>query len=242
MAVIAASVALPCAAAAAQQEARQERLTFTRGASSATVRGRVRGYETVDYAVRAAAGQTLSVRLKPSNPANYFNVLSPGNADAAMYNGQTGEPYSGLLPTDGDYRVRVYLMRNEARRNQASTFTLTVGVTGKPLASLAAAQDALVAGTHYHATATVTCLPLPYGDTTPRQCDAGVIRRGIDGTVTVAIVLEPHSTRHILFVGGKPVAADSMQPMTAAREGDVTVVKFENGEYHRIPDALVFGG
>jgi len=32
-----------------------------------------------------------------------------------MYAGQTGEAYTGMLPADGDYKVRVYLMRNAAR-------------------------------------------------------------------------------------------------------------------------------
>ena len=31
----------------------------------------------------------------------------PGSADVAMYAGQTGEGYTGMLPTDGDYKVRV---------------------------------------------------------------------------------------------------------------------------------------
>jgi hypothetical protein len=217
-------------------------LAFAKGASSAMVTGRITGGETVDYVVRAAAGQTLAVTLTPSNPSNYFNVLPPGSDDEAMYNGQNGEPFRGLLPTDGSYRVRVYLMRNEARRHGTSSFTLSVEVTGKPLLPLPAARDALVPGTHYHATAPIACLAVPYGDKAPSQCDAGVVRRGHDGTATVAITLGTTRTRHVLFVAGKAVASDSMHPMTASHEGDETVVKFESGEYYRVPDVLLFGG
>jgi hypothetical protein len=242
-AFVALPVALGSASAAAQPPApRQERVAFATGASSATVKGQVKGDETVDYVVRAAAGQTITVTLKPSNPANYFNVLPPDSADVAMYAGQTGDPYSGMLPADGDYKVRVYLMRSAARRNATSTFTLTVGLTGKALPALPATQDALVAGTHYHATAQIQCVAMPYGDKTFKPCDAGVIRRGNDGTATVEISLGAAGTRRILFVQGQAVASDSREKMPSARQGDVTTVTFESGESHQIPDALVSGG
>lgn len=75
---------------------RQDRLAFAKGASSATVKGQIKGDQMVDYVVRAAAGQTLAITLKPSNPSTYFNALPPGGADVAMYNGQTGEPYTDM--------------------------------------------------------------------------------------------------------------------------------------------------
>ena len=99
---------------------RQERVTFARGASLATIKGQLKGEADVDYIVRAAAGQTLTVALEGSNRSNYFNVLPPGSADAAMHVGQDGGPYTGMLPADGDYKVRVYLMRSAARRRSRS--------------------------------------------------------------------------------------------------------------------------
>jgi len=51
-----------------------------------------------------------------------------------------------MLPADGDYRVRVYLVRAAARRNESSAYTLTIGVAGKALEALPGAQDALVPG------------------------------------------------------------------------------------------------
>jgi len=221
---------------------RQERVAFAKGASSATIKGQVKGDETVDYVVRAGAGQTISVSIKPSNPSNYFNVLPPDSPDAAMFVAQTADPYTGVLPADGDYKVRVYLMRNAARRGAVSAFTLTVGITGKALAPLPASKDAVVAGTHFHATGQITCVPMPYGDKAPKKCDAGVIRRGTDGTATVEVSLGTAGKRRILFVKGKPEVSDSMEKMTVTRQGDVTVVTFESGERHEIPDALVIGG
>ena len=219
---------------------RQERVTFAKGASSATIKGQLKGDADVDYVVGAAAGQTISVSLAGSNRSTYFNVLPPGSADVAMHIGQDGGPYTGMLPADGDYKVRVYLMRNAARRNEVSDYTLTISVTGKALAPLPASQDALLPGTKFHASGSVKCVQ-PYGDGKPQQCEAFVIRRGVDGTATVEI---PSTAvkRRILFVGGKPVASDSSEKLTFTRQGDVTTVKFESGESYEIPDAFIIGG
>jgi hypothetical protein len=242
LAAAAALVLLPPLTAGAQPAPpRQERVTFAKGASSATIKGQLKGDADVDYVVGAAAGQTISVSLKGSNRSNYFNVLPPGSADVAMHVAQDGQPYTGMLPADGNYKVRVYLMRNAARRNEASDYTLTISVTGAPLAPTSKAKDAVRPGTPYHASGPVTCLPMPYGDTKPQQCEAFVIRRGFDGTATVEIPSKG-ITRRILFVKGKPVASDSAEKMTASRKGDITVVKFESGEFYEIVDAMIFGG
>ena len=220
---------------------RQERVTFAKGATSATIKGQVKGDADVDYLVRAAAGQSINVALKVSNRSNYFNVLPPGSADAAMYVGQTGEAYTGMLPADGDYKVRVYLMRSAARRNEVSDFTLTITVTGKALAPTPASKDALIPGTPFHASTSIACLPMPYGDPKPQRCEAFVIRRGAGGTGTVEIPSKGF-TRRILFVEGKPVASDASEKMTVTRNGEVTTVKFESGGFYEIPDLLIFGG
>jgi len=230
----------PMTAGAQPAPPRQERVAFAKGASSATIKGQLKGDADVDYVVGAAAGQTISVTLKGSNRSNYFNVLPPGSADVAMHIGQDGGPYTGMLPTDGDYKVRVYLMRNAARRNEASDYTLTISVTGKALPPLPASKDALIPGTPFHASASVKCVQ-PYGDGKPQPCEAFVIRRGRDGTATVEIPATGFK-RRILFVGGKPAASDSSEKMTFTRNGDVTTVKFESGESYEIVDALIIGG
>jgi len=241
--LLAATVALaPVSAPAWAQPAppREERVTFAKGASVATISGQLKGDADVDYLVRAAAGQTLSVELKVTNRQNYFNVLPPGSDGVAMYAAQTGEPYTGILPADGDYKVRVYLMRSAARRNEASTYTLTIRVTGAALPALPASQDALVPGTPFHASASIKCVA-PFGDPPPKPCEAFVIRRGIDGTATVEIAYAG-GRRRLLFVKGKPVASDASDKMTFTRQGEVTTVRFESGEFYEIPDPLVIGG
>ena len=219
---------------------RIETVRFAKGATSAQLRGSIKGDAGIDYRIDARAGQTLTVTMKPSNASNYFNILPPGS-DAAMFIGSTsGTEAKLMLPTDGTYVVRVYLMRNAARRNESSNYTLTVGVTGAPLAPLAASRDALIPGTRFHASAQVACTP-PY-DPKPQQCEAYVIRRGVDGTATVEIRLPGSTLRRILFVAGAPVASDATDAIAHSREGDDTVVKFGADERYRIPDAFVRGG
>ena len=67
------AVALP---ATAQDHSRTERVQFARGASSATLHGNIHGYDTVDYVLGARGGQTLNVRLQPTNASAYFNVTN----------------------------------------------------------------------------------------------------------------------------------------------------------------------
>jgi len=106
-------------------------LQFAKGASSATVQDSLKGDATIDYTLRARAGQTMRVTLTTSNSANYFNVLPPGSDDVAIFIGSTeGNEWSGTLPADGEYKIRVYLMRSAARRGETANYTLTVGITG----------------------------------------------------------------------------------------------------------------
>jgi hypothetical protein len=228
-------------AASADTDHQSERVHFAKGATSKVIKGQVKGDHYIDYQVRAGAGQTLSVEMKTGNASSYFNILPPGGGDVAMFIGSTsGNRFSGLLPTDGDYAIRIYLMRNAARRNEVANFTLTVGVTGEPLVATPAARDALIPGTPFHASAKLACVP-PFGFNT-RECEAFVIRRGFDGTATVEVRWGEGLKRRILFAKGKVVAADSPESMTATRIGDVSIVSFGSDERYEIPDAFLSGG
>jgi hypothetical protein len=98
---------------------------FKPGASSATVKGSLKGYDTNSYTLGANAGQVLKVSLKASNGSCYFNVDAP-TGDEALFNGaMTVGDFSGTLTVDGDYKAMVYLMRNAARRNETCRYTIT---------------------------------------------------------------------------------------------------------------------
>jgi hypothetical protein len=109
---------------------RKEKIQFAKGASSAIVKGTIKGYKGVDYELQAKAGQTMTAVFKPSNKSAYFNVLPPGSEEALFNGSITGNRFEGKLPSDGVYTLRVYLMRNAARRNETANYTLEVSVTG----------------------------------------------------------------------------------------------------------------
>jgi len=219
---------------------RSETVQFATGATSAQLRGSIRGSAGVDYRISARAGQTLAVTMKSSNASSYFNINPPGS-DAAMFIGSTkGSEAAVALPTDGTYVVRVYLMRNAARRGETAQYTLTVGVTGTPLAPLSGSQDAKIPGTAFHASATVACQPP--GTEPGGACQAFVIRRGRDGTATVEVRGANGLVRRVLFVKGTPAASDSTEALTSTRQGDLTTVRVGADERFEIPDALLTGG
>lgn len=232
--------AVPAPSLAEPAPARQA-VKFAKGTSSASLSGTIKGGADLDHTLDARAGQTLTVRLQSPNPSLYFNLNPPGSANAAMVIGTLqGGQAKVTLPTDGTYVVRVYLMRNAARRHEQARYTLDVAVTGQALPPLAAPRDALVAGTAFHATAPLACQVL--GKDAGAPCQAGVIRRGRDGTATVELRSPNGLLRRVLFVKGQAVASDSPQPMTADRQGDLTTVRFGDDERYELPDALLTGG
>lgn len=128
VAVLTLLVAAPATAQAPILDAtRTVPVRFARGADSATMQGRVHGYDTVDYVLRARRGQQLTAALRTSNSFAYFTVLPPGDATAPD-GGATTKNYSGVLTASGDWRVRVFLMRNAARRGERADYTLTTSI------------------------------------------------------------------------------------------------------------------
>jgi len=213
---------------------------FAKGKSSTVIRDRITGRQTIDYQVRAGAGQRLTVDFKGSNLANYFNLLPPDSPDAAMAIGeQIDNRFDGLLPDDGVYTIRVFLMRSAGRRHEISNFSLSVGITGTPLEPVPAKTDAVLPGTRYHASATTQCEPL-YSKV--RACEAYVVRRGFDGTATVELRWDGDRKRRILFIKGEPKAADTSLAMTFIRNEHGWRVSFNGEEHFDIPAPLVFGG
>jgi hypothetical protein len=217
-------------------------LQFAKGTSSATSKGSLKGDKTIDYKLRAKAGETMSVTLKSSNGANYFNVLPPGSGGEAIFIGSTsGNEWTGPLPADGEYTVRVYLMRSAARRSETADYTLTVGITGSAAANLGSppAGDAKVKGTSYHATGTVPCSmgSAPQGSA---QCDFGVIR-GKAGNAVVHVTSPGGFKRVLTFVGGK-VTSEAGTKVTTTKSGDIWSVDVNDYEHFRIPEAVISGG
>lgn len=230
-------------------------LRFAKGASSATVKGTLKGGQTIDYKVGAKAGQSMTVSLKTTNGANYFNVLPPGSNDVAVFIGSTGgNDWTGQLEADGTYTIRLYLMRSAARRNEVANYTLAVGITGaaakaqaKPAAAAASTPDtAMRAGEgRFDATGDVRCAQAKGQPMS--QCAFGVARaKGGSGTATVAITRPDGRKRFIFFDKGKATGADLSQAdgnvqFRARRQAGDYLIEIGDERYE-IFEAVVFGG
>jgi hypothetical protein len=238
---VVALVLLVPGSARAQEEIRSERVRFDRGANSAVVEASIQGYEIVDYVLGASAGQYMNVSMATDNTGSYFNILAPGETEVAMYIGSTdGNQYEGTLPADGDYRVRVYLMRAGARRNEVANYRLEMIISGS--GGSQAAGDAKVEGTDYHATGMVPC---SMGGGEPKgSCAFGVQREG-DGNGMVTVTKPDGRTRTIFFENGEATGYDFSQAdpgeFSASRKSDLSIVRI-GSEVYEIPDAVIFGG
>lgn len=225
--------------AGAAEPIKVQQIRFAPGASSASLKGSISGDKIIDYKLGAKAGQSMSVKLKTSNLSNYFNVLPPGSDAAIAIGANLGNEWTGTLPVDGDYTVRVYLMRNAARRNERANYTLTVGITGS--------EDAKVTGTPYHATGTVPCSV----GTDPKgsaQCSFGVIRSSPGhAEVYLAspgfdVTLHKDKLRVLKFAGDTVTSPDPKDKVASEKQGDNWLIRVSDFYFYAIPEAVISGG
>ena len=227
--------------AAAADEVRTARVTFPRGASSTTIHDRIKGDQSVNYELGAAAGQTMVASLTSANASAYFNVFAPGKVpgrDEAMFIGATGgNRFEGQLPAAGTYTIQVYLYRNAARRGEVAAYALDVAITGAS-ASKAAGSDAKVAGTDFNATGEIPCATA--ASQPMHSCRFGVVRQG-NGNATVTVFLPGGGERILHFANGT-ATADGPGAVSVEKVGDLNKVKVGSDERFEIPDAVIVGG
>lgn len=243
---LALSIALSLGSASLAADGIQSKtIQFAKGASSATVKGSIQGRQTIDYKLRARAGQTMTVSLKSGNPGLAFNVLPPGSNDVAIEGAIGQQEWSGSLPADGEYTVRTYLDRAGARRGEKASYTLTVaidGATGSPAAAGGDTIERAGAG-KFDATGKIPCAQ--YKGQPMGQCDFGVARAGA-GTATVLATHPDGRKRFLFFEKGKAVGADLSQAdgnmaFSATKEADLYLIR-AGDERYEIPEAVIFGG
>lgn len=106
-----------------------QQVHFKKGESGATIKGKIKGDETLDYTIVASKGQNMVVILE-GKP--YFNVLPPSSNGEALFVGSTsGNNYEGVLPSSGTYTIRVYQMGAASDGGKTNNFKLDIGVSGK---------------------------------------------------------------------------------------------------------------
>jgi hypothetical protein len=244
---------LAAAPSFAQSDIVKRPVQFAKGKSGATIQGSLTGDQTVDYTLRAAAGQTMTVKLSGGSSVN-FNLLPPGSTGEALFVGsRDGNRSTTTLPASGEYTIRVYQMGHAASSGKRSNFTLDVAIAGavqKPAAAQGSAEDDKMveaagrAGDgKFNATGKIPCAKdkgQPMG-----QCDFGVARAG-GGTAAVVVTRQDGRKRLIYFKAGKAVGADLSQAdgnmdFKATKEADLFMIRAGNERYE-IPDAAIYGG
>ena len=225
----------------AQEDIRTEQVKFKPGSTSAVIEGSIKGYQIVDYILNVKEGQHMNVSMSTKNGANYFNILEPGETEVAIFVGSSsGNQFEGVTKKSGDYKIRVYLMRSAARRNEVAKYRLEMIVTNTEKKS--DNQDALVPGTNYHATGNIQSFF--NGGKSATSCPFGVIREG-NGSGMVTITKPDGSTRTIFFKNGKATGYDQSQAdmgkFSSKKEGYLYIIDIGQERYE-IPEAVIFGG
>jgi hypothetical protein len=239
------------ASIARADEIRTVKVRFQAGANSATVKARIKGYETVDYLLGARAGQTMNVSMATDNGANYFNILAPGESDAAMFNGSLADnQFEGVLPATGNYRIRVYLMRSAARRKETANYRLEMVVgSGNSAGASAPSGDAKrdpwkrIGANDFDATGKIPCAQAagqPMG-----SCDFGVVRQG-NGFALIKISWPGGGNRVITFENGTPTGYDQSQADGGAKlafkkNADLYAIGIGDQRFE-MPEAVIYGG
>lgn len=131
--LLACAVLLGAATVHASADIRTERVVLQPGTRSAVVTARIKGRETVDYVLAVQAGQAMNISMATRHGATYFNILAPGESEVALFNGSMRlNQYEGVAQASGDYKIRVYMMRSAARRNEVADYRLEMVFGGKP--------------------------------------------------------------------------------------------------------------
>lgn len=122
-------------------QAAERSVQFQRGATSATLKGVIRGDADATFVLQTIEGQVLQTLLTVSNRSCYFNVFEPDRPEAAHIGSSSGNEFGSSRTRTGAYRFQIYLMRNAARRNETCRYSLSIEVTGKPGGASAGVSD-----------------------------------------------------------------------------------------------------
>ncbi len=228
----------------AAENARQVTVQFATGANSTTLKEIIKGEQSVNYKIRAAAGQHMFVELSSDNGSNYFNIYLPGRSpgDEAMYVAAMGGlRYKGILPVTGEYTVSVFLMRNAARRDEKANYSLELTIKGKakPEPTPAPQSDSI----HWPVKTDASGdLPCSSGEPSFKPSCAFKVKRNPYGATIWAVKPDTKDNLRILYFENDAFSTDDETKMSWKRRGDNWWVGAGEKEFYLIPDAVIWGG
>jgi hypothetical protein len=183
-----------------------QRIQFAPGTDNAMVQGTFREGQSDRYVLRAAAGQTMLVQLRPEGTGAALGVFAP---DGSELSSQPGVDTSLRLPATGDYTIVV----GGARGDSSPTYTLTVRIP----ASGSAMRIQFAPGTN---TASL------HADIAPATTDRYVLRAAVGQTMTVHVAPLVHNVTLSIFAPDGTALAEHLEQTTVElpASGDYLVV------------------
>lgn len=117
----------------AQDAGRQLRLAADDLRAMRSFEDTISDFESVSYVVALRRGQSLNVVLASTNAASCFDIHAPGLEKPVYIGGESGNRHQLVAQADGEYAVRVFLLRFAARDGQSARYTLELKVAGPVL-------------------------------------------------------------------------------------------------------------
>jgi hypothetical protein len=110
------------------QKAEPVRILFDPVSKTATVCGRLRGRQQMEYVAPARSRQVLHLHLN-GNPLRSLalKVYDPDGTEVALKAARPGQQWTTVVPRDGDYGIAVI---RTSRQPGTSTYTLRVRLRG----------------------------------------------------------------------------------------------------------------
>lgn len=109
-----------------QDGTRETAIVLPEHGKTSSYEGKIRGYGGADYVFKAPAGRKLRIDLKTKSTSTYFNLARDGKDEALFVGSVSGNIFEAALPEDGAYRIKVYQMRNAARKGATARYALHI--------------------------------------------------------------------------------------------------------------------
>jgi hypothetical protein len=107
-----------------------ERMVFKEGATQWYVESEITGFHVKDYMFTAKKGQKMTIKLNSDDPYTRFGLFIQRDKQSLnslrIFAGKN--EWNGKVPMDGDYRVRVYLKKKEAKKEHKANYSLFVEI------------------------------------------------------------------------------------------------------------------
>ena len=103
-----------------------QKIQFQKGKSEVTIKDKVQGYEFKEYSIQAKAGQKMTLQVQSSNFDLHLVMFS---VNGKPTDNVEDDEWSEVLQETGEYRVRVMMNRNGARKKGShAAYTLHVRI------------------------------------------------------------------------------------------------------------------